>query len=403
VIRRVVLLAFLLVPFAIVTAPVSGAAQACGARADFKANMPPRVSQGQFTGADFSCQDLSGIDFTQATLDGINGEGANFSSADLGQVSLKGAILRGAEFNGASMTQTSLQGADLRGAHLAGAKVAQLFVDGGTKLAGAALTGIPLDEVREADRTGTPYADASTLAVPECAVGSKHDYSDTVKGISFPTRDLKGIDLSCQDLSGLSFVQGNLQGTNFNRAKIAGVDFSQADLTGASLLGVEANGADFGQATLSRAQLADGNFTGAEFIQSDLRKVDAPRARFDRASFIQAQIDEGDFTGASFRNANLGVSSSKQAILRDTDLTGATDYGLSGADLAGAKGRSDPAAIAGRVLLAIGIGIIVIGIVFAIVRRSRGIARDTAFSSFDGPPSGPPPPGPPPPGPGASS
>ena len=377
-IRRA-LLGLLLVLAAVVALPQASVAQAAcavGSKSDFKATLPDRVSQGRFAGADLSCEDLSGLDFTQATFDGANLENANFANADLGQASLKSTNLRGANFDGAQMTQTSLEGADLRNAHLGGAKVTQLFTDGNTKLAGADLTGIPLDEVRSADRTGTPYADAATLAVAECALGSKHDYADTVKGLSFASRDLNGIDLSCQDLSGLSFVQGDLKGTNLNKAKVAGVDFSQADLTGASLLAADGSGADFGQATLDRAQFAEANLTAAKFIQVNMRKADAPRARFDRADFTQADIDESDFTGASFRNANLGVSTSKGTILRDTDLTGAADYGLEGADLTGAKGRTSPGAIVARVLLAVGIGILVIGIVFAIVRRSRGIARD---------------------------
>jgi uncharacterized protein YjbI with pentapeptide repeats len=265
----------------------------------------------------------------------------------------------------------------LSGARLGGADISTIFVDGSTHLAGADLTGVPLGEVRDADRTGTPYANATSLAPVECAVGSKHDYADTVKGVSFQ-RDLAGIDLSCQDLSGLSFVQGDLQGTNFNRAKVAGVEFSQADLTGASLIGADASGANFSQATLNRTQLADANLTGASLVQTDLRKVDAPRATFDKATFTQAHIDEGDFTGASLRGADLGVISATGAILRDTDLTGAKRVdSITGADLAGARGRSSASATAVRFLLAAGIGILIIGIVFAIVRRSKGIAADT--------------------------
>lgn len=378
-IRRLLFIGVLIVSAVLALPRASDAQEGCavGSRADFKAGHPDRVSQGSFDGLDLSCQDLTGLDFTQAHLDGVNAENANFSNADLGQASLKGANLRGANFDGAEMTQTSLQGADLRGAHLGGAKVTQLFTDANTKLAGANLVGVPLNEVRTADRTGTPYADASSLAPVECAVGSRHDYADTVKGIAFPSSDLNGIDLSCQDLSGLRFVQGDLKGTKFNNAKIAGVDFGQADLSGASLVGVDANGAEFDQATLNRTQMANGNFTGAKFIQADLRKADGPQARFDRADFTQAEIDEADFTGASFRNADLGVSSAKGAILRDTDLTGETDYGLDGADLTGAKGRTSPAAIVLRVLLAIGAGIVVIVIVLTIVAKSRGIARDT--------------------------
>jgi uncharacterized protein YjbI with pentapeptide repeats len=275
------------------------------------------------------------------------------------------------------MTQTSLQGTDLSGAHLGGADISTIFVDGGTKLVGADLTGVALDEVRDADRTGTPYANATTLAPVECAIGSKHDYADAVKGITFPERNLAGIDLSCQDLSGLSFTQGDLKGTNFNRAKLAGVDLIQADLTGASLVGADASGTDFGQATLNRAQLADANFTGAKLVQADLLKTDAPRAIFDRADFTQAHLDEADLTGASLRNADLGVISATGAILRDTDLAGAKRVeSLTGADLTGSRGRSSPGATAVRFLVATGIGILIIGVVLTLVRRSKGIAAD---------------------------
>ncbi|MEY2460686.1 MAG: hypothetical protein QOG30_2516 [Acidimicrobiaceae bacterium] len=124
--------------------------------------------------------------------------------------------------------------------------------------------------------------------------------------------------------------------------------------------------------------LADADLTSAKLVQADLRKVDAPRATFDKATFTQAHIDEGDFTGASLRGADLGVISATGAILRDTDLTGAKRVdSITGADLSGARGRSSASATAVRFLLAAGIGILIIGIVFAIVRRSKGIAADT--------------------------
>ena len=111
-------------------------------------------------------------------------------------------------------------------------------------------------------------------------------------------------------------------------------------------------------------------------MQADLRKVDAARARFDKADFTQAQIDEADFTGASLRDADLGVISAKGAVLRDTDLTGAKRVdSLTGADLAGAKGRSSARVTAARFLAAAGIGVLIIGIVLVLVRRSKGIAR----------------------------
>ena len=375
-IRRVLIVLAFVVVLPAWSAP---AAQSCeGRRTDFRDNPPDRLTQGTFDGLDLSCQDLTGLELTQASFDGAVLDGADLSNARLTQTSFKGASLKGATFTGAEMTQTSLQGADLSGAHFAGADISTIFVDPGTKLAGADLTGVPLDEVRDADRTGTPYANATSLAPVECAVGSKHDFAATVKGISFPSRNLAGIDLSCQDLSGLSFVQGDLQGTNLNQAKLAGVEFGQADLTGASLIGADASGATFTQATLNRTQLADANLTGASFIQADLRKADAPRGRFDKANFTQAQIDEADLTGASLRGADLGVISSGGAILRDTDLTGAKRVdSLEGADLTGARGRASAGTTIVRFLVAAGVGVVIIGIVLAIVRRSRGIAADT--------------------------
>jgi uncharacterized protein YjbI with pentapeptide repeats len=83
-------------------------------------------------------------------------------------------------------------------------------------------------------------------------------------------------------------------------------------------------------------------------------------------------------TDASLRNANLDVSSSNGVVMRNADVTGASGVdSLKGADLTGAKGRTDTAGTILRFLLAAGIGLLVIGVVLAIVRRSRGLARDT--------------------------
>jgi hypothetical protein len=77
------------------------------------------------------------------------------------------------------------------------------------------------------------------------------------------------------------------------------------------------------------------------------------------------------------RKADLGVISANSAILRDTDLTGAKRVDeLDGADLTGARGRSSVGTTVVRFLVAAGIGVLIIGIVLAIVRRSRGIAAD---------------------------
>jgi uncharacterized protein YjbI with pentapeptide repeats len=64
-------------------------------------------------------------------------------------------------------------------------------------------------------------------------------------------------------------------------------------------------------------------------------------------------------------------------VLRDSDLTGADrTEDLSDADLSGAKGRSSASEIFVRFLVAAGIGVLIIGVVLAIVRRTRGIAAD---------------------------
>ena len=78
--------------------------------------------------ADFSHQDLKGINLKGANLyraiiEGANLKDANLKDADLRRVNLQGADLIGANLKGANLKGANLEGANLKGANLKGANL----------------------------------------------------------------------------------------------------------------------------------------------------------------------------------------------------------------------------------------------------------------------------------------
>ncbi|WP_224246854.1 pentapeptide repeat-containing protein [Hyalangium gracile] len=115
--------------------------------------------------------------------------------------------------------------------------------------------------------------------------------------------DLRGIELSQQELPGADLLRARLDGANLEDADLAGARLELATLSGASL----------NWATLDRANL--------------LACV-ALEARWDDASLEEAVLTASNLTGSSFRRArmrgaHLTVATLKRADLRVADLRGA--------------------------------------------------------------------------------
>jgi uncharacterized protein YjbI with pentapeptide repeats len=100
--------------------------------------------------------------------------------------------------------------------------------------------------------------------------------------------------------------------------ELARKDFSQANLRGRTFVG---------------AQLRDANFCGADLRGVNFCRVDARGALFDGADLTQADFTEAFLQEASFRHARLARTSFRQALLlsahldqavvQETDFTGA--------------------------------------------------------------------------------
>ncbi len=85
---------------------------------------------------------LTGVQLAGAHLDGAQLAGASLTSAQL-----QGTILPWAQLQGADLHGAQLEGADLSSAQLAGAELTEASLDKATRLNGATLTGVLLDQV----------------------------------------------------------------------------------------------------------------------------------------------------------------------------------------------------------------------------------------------------------------
>ncbi|MCI0679151.1 MAG: pentapeptide repeat-containing protein [Actinobacteria bacterium] len=177
------------------------------------------LSGADFTGADLSSADLSGADLSGAILTGADLSGANLSGADLTAAGLSRATL---EF--ADLTGTRLDRADLSFASLLFTTVSE-----GTTAAGAVLSearDVPLVLV---DDQGVVIVGASL----QSGEGVPIDFSGLVlRGVDFDG-DLSGSSFVNSDLTDSTFVFVTVQGADFTGAILGGVEFNTTDLTGA--------------------------------------------------------------------------------------------------------------------------------------------------------------------------
>ncbi|GAB0101969.1 hypothetical protein JMUB6875_09360 [Nocardia sp. JMUB6875] len=120
-----------------------------------------------------------------------------------------------------------------------------------------------------------------------------------------PHEDLRGLDLSREDLSfrnlarldftGADMTETRLSGAVLDNAILHGVRLTGAQLEQASLVGTDLRGAD-----MTEAQLVSANLEHA-----DLRGARLHRARLDQASLARANLGRADLTGARLARTDL--------------------------------------------------------------------------------------------------
>jgi len=183
----------------------------------------------------------------------------------------------------------------------------------------------------------------------------------------FDRSDLHQVDFTGADLSHASFYGADLrnawfQCTEVNELRLRGnrdgagcvaalnTNFTKADLTGAHMQGIDARGAKFEEANLAESDLVESILSGADFSQAGLEKatltgeVEADGANFGLASLQGANLKGARLLGADFRSASmqaaiLDYAAMQGALLQGADLEAASLYRakLQGADLSRAN------------------------------------------------------------------
>jgi uncharacterized protein YjbI with pentapeptide repeats len=177
-------------------------------------------------GADFSGQNLSGINFHPGPGTSITDlAGADFAGATvqgLGGDNLTGANLTGANLRGAYFYGSDLTGADFSNADLTRANLSVTTLTG-TILGTATLTGIAAWGL-----TGTPASLPANWSLRDsCLIGP---------GAVLPASSLAGADLSGADLAGADLTSAYLGSSNLTGADLTGATITNANLSGVTWL-----------------------------------------------------------------------------------------------------------------------------------------------------------------------
>lgn len=128
--------------------------------------------------------------------------------------------------------------------------------------------------------------------------GQYHNFNACLEDAVGRRLDLRGIDLSAQ----------NLSNANLDEARMEGAVFRQSNLTGANLSEASLRGADFGGAVLYNAclcesDLRDCDFEDASFGATDLAGAVLSGSRFSTlSSFLLDFAHARDMAGCVFRN-----------------------------------------------------------------------------------------------------
>jgi uncharacterized protein YjbI with pentapeptide repeats len=206
----------------------------------------------------------------------------------------KALRLRGRDLRFAKLDRTDFSGADLTGATLDGAS-----------LAGANLENVSLS-CAEPDTVML----SNNRVLARCA---------SAKGVDLSRAKLGGAKLWGIDLAGSKLDEAQLDGADLSNAVLTGASFSNAHLDKADLTGgVEAQGANFLNASLQGADL-----TGAQLQLAD----------FSSAALQGAILNFARLEGAVLRDANLEAASLQQVRLLAVDMTGMK---MTGSDFRGA-------------------------------------------------------------------
>ncbi|KWT69404.1 hypothetical protein APY04_1487 [Hyphomicrobium sulfonivorans] len=169
--------------------------------------------------------------------------------------------------------------------------------------------------------------------------------------------DLAGVDLTGARLDGASLIGANLENASLGCAEpdalmlsdsrevarcvsARGVDLSRARLKGARLWGIDLSAAKLNDAELEGADLGNAVLSGASLVNAQLDKAELTGGvQAQGANFLNASLQGADLTGARLQLADFSSASMQGVILNFAQLEGAVlrDANLEAASLMRAK------------------------------------------------------------------
>ena len=199
-------------------------------------------------------------------------------------------------------------------------------------------------------REGEPAIDAERSAAALRAILAQADpatwYPQAPKARSawepFDLCDLRGSDLSNQQIGAVMMAECALDGANFSHAvlletslqstSVSRANFTNAKLRRTQMIPFFGEHTDFSRATFDKAameyaRLLDCNFRSAQFAETSLSHADLSRSAFSGAQFSACQLDstllhDADLREASFTECDLRKAVFQSAQMKGTALVG---------------------------------------------------------------------------------
>lgn len=304
-------------------------------------------------GADFSGANLSGADFWTANVTMVNFNGADLSGATLPTTNAAGATFVGAHVQGAVLpiggpsgmspaalySTASYQEGDLTGTYFSGDWSETVFTNQDLKDSRFSNTTLTSSDFSNADLTrGNFYrADFSGANLTGAAVEYMNLSRTTDKGFvftqlastaSYAQGNLRGIELSENDLSQWDFSEQDLRGTDLQESDLTATIFSGADIRETNLRGTTSLGFTPEQ-LYSSASYQQGDLSGIDFSKNDLSGWDFSNQKLTETNFSLSDNTDADFSRADLRgtypgrgNVNFDTAITTNTILKDGAIAG---------------------------------------------------------------------------------
>ena len=133
-------------------------------------------------------------------------------------------------------------------------------------------------------------------------------------------------------LRGLTAPEADFKGINLSNAHLSGADLSGADLRGANL-----SNADLSHTNLTEANLSNANLSNAKLNTANLSYCDLIEADLQNADFVGANLLGANFIRAKLDGSYLGDVNCAQTIFKDASIKQVKFFGIENLDLAQIK------------------------------------------------------------------